>query len=64
MTVRLSKMRVFSFDRYIFCMTFLTGFTHRNLHGFVRFPGYSTVLVRPVWFSVEVVLYDPSTDES
>ena len=28
-----SKMRVFSFDRYIFRMQFPTGFTYRNLHG-------------------------------
>jgi len=29
----------------IFHMNFTTGFTYRNLHGFVRFPGDSTVLV-------------------
>jgi len=26
-------------------MNFTTGFTYRNLHGFARFPGDSTVLV-------------------
>jgi len=38
-------MRVFSFDRHIFCMKFPTGFTCRNLHGFTRFPGDSTAPV-------------------
>ena len=47
MRARSSKMRVFSFDRYIrfFPMKFSTGFKYRNLHGFARFPGDSTALV-------------------
>jgi len=45
MRVWSSKMRVFSFARYIFRMKFTTGFTCRNLHGFVRFSGDSTALV-------------------
>jgi len=44
--VRSSKMRVFSSDRYIFRIKFPTGFTYRHLHGFARFPGDSTALVR------------------
>jgi len=44
--VQSSKMRVFSFDRYIFRMKFPTGFTYRNLHSFARFPGDSTALVK------------------
>jgi len=46
MRVRSSKMRVFSFDRYIFSMKFPTGFTCRNLHGFAPFPCDSTALVQ------------------
>jgi len=42
MRVRSSKMRVFSYDRYIFRMKFPTGFTYRNLHGVARFPGDNT----------------------
>jgi len=45
MRVRSSKMRVFSVDRYIFRMKFPSGFTYRNLHGFVRFPCDSKALV-------------------
>jgi len=45
MRVRSSKMRVFSFDRYI-RMKFPTGFTYRNLHGFARFPCDSRALVK------------------
>jgi len=45
MRVWSSKMRVFSFDRYIFRMKFPTGFTYRDLLGFARFPGDSTALV-------------------
>jgi len=43
--VRSWKMWVFFFDRYIFRMKFPTGFSYRNLHGFARFRGDSTVLV-------------------
>ena len=46
MSVRSSKTRVFSFDRYmhrpIFRMTFPIGITYRNLHDFARFPNDST----------------------
>jgi len=45
MRVRLSKVWLFSVDRYIFRMKFPTGFTYRNLNGFARFPGDSTALV-------------------
>jgi len=45
MRVRSSKMRIFSFDCYIFRTKFSTGFTYRNLLGFARFPGDSTALV-------------------
>jgi len=46
MRVRSSKMRVFSFDRYIFRTKFPTGFTNRNVHGFAQFPCDSTALVQ------------------
>jgi len=45
MRVRSTKMRVFSFDRCIFRMTFPTGFTYRNLHCFARFPSDSRAIV-------------------
>ena len=48
MLVRSSKMRVFSFDHYIFRMKFPTGFTYRNLHGFAWFPGDSISVVYTV----------------
>jgi len=55
MRVRLSKMRVFSFDCYIFRMKFPTGFTPRNLHGFARFPSDSTALVHQCFDTVSWV---------
>jgi len=51
MRVRSSKMQVFSFDHSIFRMKFPTAFTHRNLHGFARFPGDSMALVSSVGFT-------------
>ena len=53
MRVLSSKMRVFSFERYIFRMKFRTGFTYRNLHGFARFPCDSRAVVKVALESVE-----------
>ena len=54
MGVRLSTMRLFSFDHYIFRMKFRTGFTYWNLRGFTRFPGGSTAVV----LLSNVILYE------
>ena len=60
--VRSWKMWVFFFDRYIFRMKFPTGFSYRNLHGFARFRGDSTVLVnffyRAMHFSANARSWD------
>jgi len=51
MRVQSSQMRVFSFDHYILRMKFPTGFTHRNLHGFARFPGDIRLLLIKIGYS-------------
>jgi len=49
MRVRSSKMRLFSFDRYIFRSKFPTGFTYRNLHGLRGFPATARLLFNNVY---------------
>jgi len=55
MRVRSSKMRVFSVDRNIFRMKFLTGFRYRNLYGFARFPGRARILKKSYGFDIHNV---------
>ena len=53
MRVQSSKMRVFSFDRYMFSMKFPTGFTHRKYYTASRgFPATARLLLGDFWLSL------------